>query len=144
MISWLLGSKVRDWAYFREMFQDFENVAVYSSAQGVIEIVKVSDLDPLHSQVTVLIHPRNLNKLVISYLKLKDYVAFPVFNLKDLRELAQRRRWRAIEYYYLWEFEGGWVLYDCKNCEDEQRLQINVDPFASVNERLAVWEGFHT
>ncbi|MCY0862449.1 MAG: hypothetical protein OWQ52_08475 [Metallosphaera prunae] len=144
MISWLLGSKLPEWDYLRDLFQDVENVAVYVSQDNVVEIVKMSDIDPIHSQVTVLIHPKNLERMGIGYLKLREYVAFPVVDLHELRAMITRRGWRAIEYYDSWEFQGGWVLYDCVGCENEQREQLGVslrDPKASLK-RIEIWRKF--
>ncbi|AWR99138.1 hypothetical protein [Metallosphaera hakonensis] len=128
MISWLVGSQVPTWEYMRDLFEDVENVAVYANQNNVVELIKMSDIEPLHSQVTVLIHPKNIGLLKPAYLKLRDYVAFPVFDLSVLRRLVSKKSWRGIEYYYQWEFQGGWALYDCRECESKQRAHLDVNP----------------
>ncbi|WP_174631214.1 hypothetical protein [Metallosphaera tengchongensis] len=127
MISWLIGGESPSWDYLRDLFQDVENAAVYVNSSNVVEVVKVSDLSPFHSQVTVLIHPMNVKFLRPIFIKLKGYVTFPLARLRDVRELVERRNWRAIEYYHDWEFMGSWILYDCEDCEEAQRAHLSVD-----------------
>ncbi|BCS92681.1 hypothetical protein L3N51_02088 [Metallosphaera sp. J1] len=144
MISWLLGSKLPEWEYLRDLFQDVENAAVYASQEDVVELVKMSDIDPLHSQVTVLIHPKNIEIMKVGYLKLRNYVAFPVMRLEDLRAMVSMKGWRAIEYYDSWEFQGGWILYDCVGCEEEQRKQLKIDfrDRGAVETHIRIWKMF--
>ncbi len=124
MISWLIGSKAESWYYLEEMLQDYRNVGVYVNEEGEIEMVKVSDIDDFFLPTGVLIHPRNLKYLKPFYLKLEKYVAFPLFDLKAIRRLVERKGWRAVEYYQGEEFQGGWVVYDCDKCIEKQRLHI--------------------
>ncbi|MCI2415215.1 MAG: hypothetical protein MPF33_08270 [Candidatus Aramenus sp.] len=126
MISWLIGSKAESWYYLKELLQDYRNVGVYVNEEGEIELVKVSDLDDFFLPTGVLIHPRNLRYLKPFYLKLEKYVAFPLFDLRAIRKLVERKGWRAVEYYLGEEFQGGWVVYDCEGCEEKQRLHLEV------------------
>jgi len=55
MISWLTGVRNPSWEYLRDLFQDHRGVAVYTNAEGEVEIVKVSDHPTMYGPTSVLI-----------------------------------------------------------------------------------------
>ncbi len=127
MMSLLLGSKPKSWEYLDDIFADYRNAGVYVNEEGVIEVVKVSDVDEFQEPTSVLLPPSYLEKLRPFYLKLARFVAFPTKRLEVAERLTQFWGWRAYEQFIDWKFVGAWVLYDCENCKDKQRrhLQIN-------------------
>jgi hypothetical protein len=141
MISWLTGVRNPSWEYLRDLFQDHRGVAVYTNAEGEVEIVKVSDHPTMYGPTSVLIDPRNLGRLKVSFLKLEDMVVFPLMNQEGVKALLNFRGWRAVEYFEGDQFLGAWVGYDCEVCEERQRSHLNVDPFSpsSVNEHLRIF-----
>ncbi|MCY0874485.1 hypothetical protein D1867_08310 [Acidianus infernus] len=126
MLSFLVGSPAPSWYDLKDIFEDYRSVAVYVDDKGNIEMIKVSSLDDCFLQTSVLVNPAYLKKLKPYYIKLPNFVAFPIFSLKILRKMIEMKYWRAIEYYSGNEFIGGWVLYDCKNCEEKQMLHLQV------------------
>ncbi|AWR93554.1 hypothetical protein [Acidianus brierleyi] len=126
MISWLLGSQAPPWYYLRDIFSDYRNAGIYINNKNEIEIIKVSDLDDFFIPTSVLLHAKYLKELKPYYIKLEKYVAFPIFDINAIKILIQGKGWRSIEYYYCDNFIGGWVLYDCTNCEEKQMLHLQV------------------
>lgn len=139
MLSFLIGSPAPSWYDLRDMFEDYKNVAVYTDFNGNIEMIKVSDIDEFFLPTSVILHPEYLVKLKVCYLKMRKYVAFPVFNLNAIKKLVENKNWRAIEYYEQDQFKGGWVLYDCdrKECEEKQMSHLMVNPLADYTELIS-------
>jgi len=127
MISWLLGSPPPPWHYLDDVFQEYSNVAVYLNAYGNIEIIKVSDIDEFHAPTSVLISGYYLLTLKPYYIKLRKFVAFPTRRLPVIKRLIKYPRWRSMEYSYKDEFLIGWLIYDCDNCKEKQRLHLEVN-----------------
>lgn len=136
MISWLVGSPPPPWHYLNDIFQDYRNVGVYVNAYGNIEIVKVSDIDEFHITTSVLISGYYLLTLRPYYLKLKKYVAFPTRRLSVIKKFLELSRWRAMEYYDKNEFLIGWVIYDCEDCYEKQRLHLEVEEDNLTDEEI--------
>lgn len=136
MISWLIGSPPPPWHYLRDLFQDYGNVAVYLNAYGNIEIVKVSDIDEFHTPTSVLISGYHLLTLKPYFLKLRKYVAFPTRRLSVIRTLIKQPHWRSMEYYYKEDFLVGWVLYDCHECYEKQRLHLEIEEDNLTDEEI--------
>ncbi len=127
MLSFLVGSPAPSWYDLRDILEEYKSVAVYVDDKGNIEMIKVSSLDDCFLPTSVLVNVGYLKRLKPYYIKLPNFVAFPIFNLKVLRKMIEMKSWRAIEYYSKEEFIGGWVLYDCKNCEEKQMLHLQVN-----------------
>lgn len=136
MISWLLGSPPPPWHYLDDLFQDYRNVAVYLNAYGNIELIKVSDIDEFHSPTSVLVSGYYLLTLKPYYVKMKKFVAFPTRRLSVIRELVKMPKWRAMEFYYKDEFLVGWVIYDCEDCHEKQRLHLEVEEEGMTDEEI--------
>lgn len=144
MISWLTGVKRPSWEYLRDLFQDHEGAAVYTNENEEVEIVRVSDHPTLYGPTSVLIDPRNLRRLKVAFIKNPDMVLFPVMSEEGVKYVTNLRGWRAVEYFDGSEFLGAWVGYDCENCEERQRLHLQVDLSSpsSVQEHLRIWKEF--
>ncbi|BDC00194.1 hypothetical protein [Saccharolobus caldissimus] len=127
MLSWLLGSPALPWSDLEDIFQEYNNVAVYIDNGGLIQMIKVSDIDEFYTQFSVLIHPKYFKTYKLYYIKLRKFVAFPTLR-EDLADyLISLKGWRGIKYYYSDEFLGAWILYDCINCRDKQRAHLQID-----------------
>ncbi|MFP3347171.1 MAG: hypothetical protein RXR17_07055 [Sulfolobaceae archaeon] len=136
MLSWILGSPAPSWHYLRDMFEDYRNVAVYLDSKGKVELVKVSDLDEFHTPTSVLVNGYYLLTLKPYYIKMKKFVAFPTTRLKVVKELLKNYGWRAMEFYYGEQFLNAWVVYDCEDCEERQRLHLEVNEEELKDEEL--------
>ncbi|BFH72710.1 hypothetical protein SJAV_06540 [Sulfurisphaera javensis] len=136
MISWLIGSSPPPWHYLNDLFKDYRNVAVYLNVYGNIELVKVSDIDEFYAPTSVLISGYHLLTLKPYYIKLKKFIAFPSKRLKVIRSLISRQKWRAMEFYYKEEFLVGWIIYDCEDCIEKQRLHLEVDEDHLTDEEI--------
>ncbi|MCY0859311.1 MAG: hypothetical protein OWQ54_02650 [Sulfolobaceae archaeon] len=127
MMSLLLGSKPKSWEYLDDVFADYRNAGVYVNEEGVIEVVKVSDIDEFQEPTSVLLPPSYLEKLRPFYLKLARFVAFPTKRLEVAERLTQFWGWRAYEQFIDWKFVGAWVLYDCENCKSKQKEHLEIN-----------------
>jgi len=136
MISWLIGSPAPPWQYLNEMFEDYRNVGVYVNAYGNIEAVKVSDFDEFHTNTSVLLSGYYLLTLKPYYLKLKKFVAFPTRRLSVIKRFLEYKHWRAMEYYDKDKFLVAWVIYDCEDCYEKQRLHLQVEEDYMTDEEI--------
>lgn len=126
MMSLLLGTKPRSWQHVDDIFADYRNAGVYVNQEGLIEIVKVTDIDDFQEPTSVLLPPSYLEKLKPFYIKMARFVAFPTKHLDIAERLSQFRGWRAYEEFVDWKFVGAWVIYDCENCKEKQRRHLEV------------------
>ncbi|EZQ04807.1 hypothetical protein CM19_07430 [Candidatus Acidianus copahuensis] len=129
MLSLLIGSPCPAWEDIKDIMQDYPNAAVYIDGNDTIQLVKVTDVDEFYVTTSVLVSPRYLKTTKLKYIKLSKYVAFPSFDEKVIKKLKELKSWHAIEYYEGDTFIGGWLLYDCRDCERKQKmhLEVNVD-----------------
>ncbi|QGA55139.1 hypothetical protein GFS03_11430 [Sulfolobus sp. E5-1-F] len=126
MISWLLGSQAPPWSYLEDLFQDYRNVAVYVDNGGIVQTIKVSDIDEFYTPFSVLIHAKYFKYYSPYYIKLEKMVAFPTISEKVANYLIAKKGWKGIKYYYGDEFLGAWVIYDCTKCRDKQRAHLEI------------------
>ena len=136
MISWLVGSPAPPWQYLNDIFEDYRNVGVYVNVYGNIEIVKVSDIDEFYTNTSVLISGYHLLTLKPHYLKLKKYVSFPTRRLSVIKRFLQYKNWRAMEYYDKDEFLVGWIIYDCEDCYEKQKLHLQIEEDNMTDEEI--------
>lgn len=136
MLSWLLGSPAPPWNYLKDMFEDYRNVGIYVNKNTTIEMIKVSDIDEFHAPTSVLVSGYYLLTLKPYYLKLKKFVAFPSTRIKVVEELVKRKGWRAMKYYYGDQFLVAWVIYDCEDCLEKQRLHLEINEEDYTDEEL--------
>ncbi|MEM0131932.1 MAG: hypothetical protein QXW30_05015 [Saccharolobus sp.] len=136
MISWLIGSRVLPWSYLEDIFADYNNVAVYTDFNDVIQLVKVSDINEFYTQFSVLLHAKYFKQYNLYYIKLKNYVAFPTVYEDVVDALVNLNGWRAIKYYYSDEFLGAWLLYDCIECREKQRAHLEANKNSKSSKEL--------
>jgi len=136
MISWLIGSPAPPWQYLNDIFEGYRNVGVYVNVYGNIEIVKVSDIDEFYTNTSVLISGYHLLTLKPHYLKLKKYVAFPTRRLPVIKRFLQYKNWRAMEYYDKDKFLVGWIIYECEDCYEKQKLHLQIEEDNMTDEEI--------
>ena len=55
MLSWLIGEKAKDWAFYRDVFEDYPNASVYVDENDVVKVIKVSDIGEYWGVGTVIL-----------------------------------------------------------------------------------------
>jgi len=128
MINWLLGSKPPTWKELDEIFNDYYSAAVYVNKDGLINSVKVSDVDQFYSSASVLVQPKYLRFLRPIFIKFPNYVVIPTLSEKVYKNLVIKEKWRGFSEYVDGEFMGGWLLYSCthKECREKQYLHLQI------------------
>ena len=125
MLSWIIGDTAKDWDYYESLFEDYANASVYVDSEMRVEIVKVSDIGEYYGVGTVLLHWGRDPKLTPWYVKMEDYVAIPTSIEVVYRELVRKRGMYGIANYGP-KFEGGFAVYQCRNCREKQRRHFEV------------------
>jgi hypothetical protein len=147
MLSWLIGEKARDWAFYRDVFEDYPNASVYVDENDVVKVTRVSDIGEYWGVGTVILEWGKRPKLTPKFVKMEHYVAIPTSIEEVYVALVRKGRMRGVASYEP-DFGGGFAIYECERCEEKQMAHFEVflaesstPPDEVVKRHLRIAEG---